>query len=105
MEHQNHSLSFLCQGFRLLHQPQLMGYVKERIEVYITLERAVSLANYGSASTLFIMNDDLGNTYCWTTACNPPMVEGETYKIRGTIKDHRIYKGHRQNILTRCKIM
>ena len=84
---------------------EFVGYVKERIEVYIILERAVSLANYGSASTLFIMNDDLGNTYCWTTACNPPMVEGETYKIRGTIKDHRVYKGHRQNILTRCKIM
>lgn len=84
---------------------EFVGYVKERLELYVTLERAVSLANYGSASTLFILNDDLGNTYCWTTACCPDFEEGKTYKIRGTVKDHRVYKGHRQNILTRCKIM
>lgn len=84
---------------------EFVGYIKERIDVYVTVEKIVSLANYGSASSLFIMTDDLDNTYCWTTACFPPMVEGETYHIRGTVKDHRVYKGRRQNILTRCKIM
>ena len=84
---------------------EFIGCVKERIEVYVTVERAVSLANYGSASTLFIMTDDLDNTYCWTTASCPNLMIGETYCIRGTVKEHKVYKGRRQNILTRCKVM
>lgn len=84
---------------------EFVGNIKERIEVYVTVERAISLANYGSTATLYIMADDLNNTYCWTTSTNPNFLIGETYHIRGTIKDLKVYKGRRQNILTRCKVM
>lgn len=83
---------------------EFIGDIKERLNIYLTLNRIVSLANYGSVSNIFIFSDDLGNTFTWTTATTPNMEEGHTYNIRGTVKDHRVYKGVRQTVLTRCKI-
>ena len=57
---------------------------------------------YGT-TTMHIMHDDCGNEYVWTTGAKSLTVE-EEYFMRATIKDHRVYKGINQTILTRCSI-
>lgn len=45
-----------------------------------------------------------GNTLTWKTGKNLDLEEGATYSIKGTIKEHKEYKGDKQTVLTRCKI-
>lgn len=77
--------------------------IGDRVSVYLNVDRVVTLQNSGAQ--MFVMYDDLGNMYVWTTGTYPDMEAGKTYNIRGTMKDKRVYKGQRQNVLTRCKIL
>lgn len=81
---------------------EFVGSIGDRIQQYLTVKRIVYLQ---TGNRMFIMEDDLDNTYVWFTATFPPLEENGTYCIRGTLKEKKIYKGVRQNILTRCKIM
>lgn len=47
----------------------------------------------------YIMEDEQGNVYKWTTEKVLP----ENVRIRGTIKDLTEYKGTKQTVLTRCQ--
>ena len=77
------------------------GSIGERIEVAITVQRVLPLeSNYGTTN-MIIMTDDFGNEYVWTTAAKCWPV-GESKLIRGTVKDHRLYKNRCQTVLTRC---
>ena len=79
-----------------------IGEVGERLDLYLTVERTVSLeGNYGH-STMHLMRDEYGNLYVWTTAskCWPA---GSEKHIRGTVKDHRKYRNECQTVLTRCQ--
>lgn len=81
---------------------EYIGEIGERIEVYLTVARAISLEDdYGGGKVMHIFLDDLNNTYIWTTAAKR-LEENKTYCIRGTVKGHNLYKGVRQTILTRC---
>lgn len=81
---------------------EFIGEIGERIEAYLTVSKAICLDNdYGGGKIMHIFLDDLNNTYIWTTAAKS-LTEGQTYKIRGTVKGHNLYKGVRQTILTRC---
>lgn len=81
---------------------EYIGNVGDRIEVYLTVKRAVALDGYYGRSTMHVMEDVDGNTYVWTTASRS-WEEGSEHMVRGTIKDHKEYKGICQNVLTRCK--
>lgn len=45
-----------------------------------------------------------GNILVWITEKNPHKEIGDTFKITGTVKEHSLYKGVKQTVLTRCKI-
>jgi hypothetical protein len=77
------------------------GKVGDRLEVEITVQKVIKLENGFGSSNMIIMFDNAGNEYVWTTAakCWPA---GETKLIRGTVKEHRMYKNRCQTILTRC---
>ncbi len=49
------------------------------------------------------MEDAAGNVFVWiTSSTRVRFDEGESYWIRGTIKDHKVYKNVKQTVLTRC---
>ena len=50
---------------------------------------------------MHIMTGTDSNEYVWVTA-SKSWAPGAVKTIRGTIKNHRVYKGVKQNILTRC---
>ena len=80
---------------------EYQGALGERLDLYLTVERTIELdGNYGR-STMHLMRDDCGNLYVWTTASKSWAV-GSEHHIRGTVKDHRTYKGEKQTVLTRC---
>lgn len=47
------------------------------------------------------MKDTDGNALVWWTGDGCPLKEGETYLVRGTVKEHAHYKGAPQTVLTR----
>jgi hypothetical protein len=53
---------------------------------------------------MFIFNDEQGNCIVWKATSNPSMEIGQTYSVKGTVKDHTDYKGTKQTLLTRCSI-
>ena len=80
---------------------EFVGSINERLEIQITVVRAIELDNDYGHSTMHIMEDDCGNQYVWTTA-SKTWAEGSVKTIRGTVKDHRTYKNVKQTVLTRC---
>lgn len=77
------------------------GKVGDRLEVEVTIQKVIKLENGFGTSNMMIMFDNDGNEYVWTTAAKCWPV-GETKLIRGTVKEHRMYKNRCQTILTRC---
>ena len=81
-----------------------VGNVGDRVEHELTVIKTVSQFNGYGKTTFHIFNDDYDNTYIWNTSaqCLP---EGKRYIVKGTIKELSFYKGKKQNVLTRCKVI
>lgn len=76
------------------------GTIGERLDRIVTVMRAIELdGNFGS-SIMHIMEDEAQNVYVWTTSARS-WSEGAVKHIRGTVKEHKIYKNVQQTILTR----
>lgn len=78
-----------------------VGEIGQRLDLSLTVHHIIPLeTNYGK-STMHIMFDDRGNEFIWTTAAKT-LIAGNRYELRGTVKEHRVYKGKNQTILNRC---
>ena len=99
---------------------QHIGEVGKRIQIDVTLEKAVSfeVKAYGGFGTtmmcIYIFKDESGNKLTWKTgACLErvvngeyiPVQEGEKVAISGTVKAHGAYKGEKQTELQRVKLI
>lgn len=83
---------------------EYQGTIGERIEIKVTIQkRIVTESNFG-LTNIHIMLDENENEYVWATAAKT-LNEGETYKLRGTIKEHKLYKASKQTVLTRCTVL
>lgn len=80
---------------------EYVGSIGDRLELELTVTRAIEIENNYGHSMMHIMEDDCGNVYVWTTAAKS-WPEGTVKTVRGTIKDHRTYKNTKQTVLTRC---
>jgi hypothetical protein len=85
---------------------QHQGEVGKKLEATVTVERRVDIPGYAYNSTrdLYLMADQDGNAYTWTTQ-GEPLDEGKTYRLLGTVKEHSEYHGRKQTRLTRCKVL
>jgi hypothetical protein len=89
-----------------------VGKVKERLELELyVFKRFVNdgyseRTNYSFSSTLLLMRDKAGNVFRWSASgIKEDLLEGKTYRLKGTIKEHAEYKGTKQTILTRCTLL
>ena len=80
---------------------EYVGSIGERLELFLTVERAIELDGSYGRSTMHIMRDDCGNLFVWTTA-SKSWSAGTERHIKGTVKDHRKYRNECQTVLTRC---
>ena len=84
---------------------KFVGSVGDKIEAPMTVVKVIDLPNgfYGP-SKMFIMRDPDENEYVWTTGARI-LERGETYNIRGWVKNHSTFRNIEQTILTRCKVL
>ncbi len=88
----------------LLYEPSISEYIGtlgQRLELIVTIKRVYTSSNYYGAYSIITMEDEAGNELVWSTSPRD-WKEGETKKIRGTVKDHKIYRNIKQTLLTRC---
>lgn len=88
----------------LIYDPtpsQYVGNIGDRLELTLTVQRVLDLDGYYGPSHMHIMADADENIFVWTTA-SKKWNEGETYHLRGTVKEHRTYRNTQQTCLTRC---
>ena len=83
-------------------ESEYVGSIGERLELYLTVEKIIELDNAYGYSHMFQFRDDCGNCFIWTTATQQNFKVDDEIHIRGTVKDHRKYKGDKQTVLNRC---
>lgn len=93
----------------LIYEPdesEYQGEVGDKIEVIVTVEKAIPIDGYYGPSTLYSMKDENKNVYIWiTTSVKTHLEEKCSYKIKGIVKEHKQYKAQKQTILTRCAVI
>ena len=93
----------------LIYDPgtsEFQGEVGERLELILTVEKAIELEGYYGVSTCYTMRDYDGNCFVWITSSTKARLEIEKeYHIRGTVKEHKTYKRQKQTILSRCVLI
>ena len=78
-----------------------IGKVGDRLELEIVVTENRKLDTlYGHANAI-TMQDSNENVYIWITSAKNWSV-GESKRIRGTVKEHKIYKNIKRTILVRC---
>lgn len=80
---------------------EFQGEIGDKIEVFATVERNITLEGAYGLSHMHIMRDYDGNCYVWTTTAKD-WEEGTEHHFTGKIKAQRIYRNVRQTVLTRC---
>lgn len=60
---------------------------------------------YGETNFIHKFVDERGNTIVWKTASFQEFKPGETYTIKGKVKELSEYKGDKETVLTRCKVI
>lgn len=77
------------------------GEIGERIELTVTVVKTFDMDSQFGASTMHTFKDENGNVFLWTTASKKWEV-GTVHHIRGTVKDHKIFRNCKETILSRC---
>lgn len=96
---------------RIAAQSRHVGTVGQRLAGKIVVERVASFERaafgYRGIEVVYIvtMRDDDGNALVVKSPNAYGFTKGETYTIRGTVKDHDSYRGECQTVLNRVTIV
>lgn len=83
---------------------EFLGKVGDKIDTYITVLKNVVSESYWGTSHIMTFEDEDGHILVWATSAKDWEV-GDSYHIKGTIKDHKTYRGEKQTWLTRCRVV
>ena len=84
------------------HPSQYQGEIGDRIERKVVLTAAIELGEtqFGS-QRLYCFEDKEKNQYAWKTGVSKDWEIGNEVSLKGTVKEHEIYKGVKRTVLTR----
>ena len=82
---------------------QFIGAVNEKVSVKVKLTKKVSFQRYYNTTNLLIFVDDQGNKITTFYSGSKYFEEGLIYDITGKVKEHKVYEGEKQTVLTRIK--
>lgn len=82
-----------------------VGVIKERRDFKIKVVGLRYISGYYGTVTLHKMLDEKGRTLIWFANTDSGMEEGNTYIIKGTVKEHDEYKDWKQTVLSRVKVV
>lgn len=80
---------------------EFVGKVGERLDLTLTVTAARQIDGSYGISTAHTFEDANGNLFSWITASKSWGV-GEVKKLRGTVKEHKIWRNSKITYLTRC---
>lgn len=93
----------------LIYEPDISEYqgnIGDRIERNIIVEKVTTFDGFYGPSTCYSMRDENQNIYIWITASTKTVLEeSQKYTLKGTVKEHKIYKSKKQTILSRCVVI
>lgn len=81
------------------------GSVKDKLDLTVTVESTRTMDSHYGTTTLIVMVDATGNRYKWFASGFVSAAAGDQLTIKGTVKAHDEYRGTKETILTRCKIL
>ena len=81
---------------------EYFGEEKEKVELTLTVNKVVVFDGYYGITKLHLMSDAEGRQFTWKTSTKS-LEEGKTLNIKATIKEHMVYNGIKQTVLTRVK--
>lgn len=84
---------------------EYVGTVGEKIQTELTLKNEFNFETQWGISHIYIFKDAEGHEYKWNSSKSIETEKQEKAIIKGTIKAQEEYKGIKQTILTRCKII
>lgn len=84
-------------------ESQHVGQIGDRLDFVATCDRASMNQSAFGISYFYVFSDEDKNIYTWGTSARV-LEEGQTYHIRGTVKDHTTFRNTKQTALTRCKV-
>lgn len=87
---------------------EFIGEVGKKLSVEAVFEKEFSFEScFGwTTTTVYVLKFKVGNnTVVWKTSTYNALEEGKTYTVSGTIKEHKEYRGDKQTVLTRCKVV
>lgn len=78
--------------------------IGQRKELNLRVDSVFSFETKYGTSYLHTMSDSDDNVYIWSTSSRK-LDKHKTYRLKGTIKDHKEYNGVKQTVLTRCSVI
>ena len=108
---------------------EYVGEVKDKIDITVEIIKELEIESKYGCSTMYLMRDDDSNIFVWYSSGKGLCVseeaewgkhtsvkkgkyyidlypdEGDKVRIKGTIKGHKEYKGKKQTLITRCKLI
>jgi hypothetical protein len=79
-----------------------IGEPGKRFELTVTVRFEKLIEGDWGSSTLYGMVDEAGNTLRYFSTGSFNAEQGETLRIKATVKAHELYNGEHQTLLTRC---
>jgi len=86
-------------------QSDFVGEEKQRLKsLELTVDKIIFLGHGAfGASYLHLMKDVNGNVFSWITGNKLEVSEGSTVKLDASVKQHKLYNGVKQTVLTRAR--
>ncbi len=88
-----------------IKESHFVGSVKERLkDLTLVLDKIIFLGSGAYGPTyLHLFKDSNGNVFSWITSSKLEVAEGASVKLDATVKEHKLYNGVKQTVLTRAK--
>lgn len=81
---------------------QYVGKIGDRLSLDLTVAKSIPLETIWGRSTLHVMVDANENEFIWKTNSKSWEI-GSQHHLKGTVKEHKIWRNSQQTWLTRCQ--
>lgn len=81
-----------------------VGAVGDKLDISVTKTDSKAISTYYGVMYVHVFADENGNMIVWKTAteCDFP---DNAFRLKGTVKEQSEFRGQRQTVLTRCKVV
>ena len=89
------------------------GAVGDKFELTLTYDKTFAFQGDWGTTFIHLYHDDDGHKFKWSSSCGncgktlnwKEYEVGHKYLMKGTVKSHNEYKGVKQTVITRCKVL